>query len=91
MGGRGERCVCLLACLLGPPPHTLCHPPTHPRARIVSIECRDRTKLLFDTVCTLADLNYDIFHATIGERGLPAVAACVRACVGVALCVRELC
>ncbi|KAK2075535.1 hypothetical protein QBZ16_001643 [Prototheca wickerhamii] len=32
---------------------------------IVSIACRDRPKLLFDTVCTLADLNYDIWHATI--------------------------
>jgi predicted amino acid-binding ACT domain protein len=30
-----------------------------------SIRCRDRTKLLFDTVCTLADLDYDIYHATI--------------------------
>lgn len=32
---------------------------------IISIKCRDRTKLLFDTVCTLADLSYDIYHATI--------------------------
>lgn len=31
----------------------------------ISIRCRDRTKLLFDTVCTLADMNYDIWHATI--------------------------
>ncbi|KAL6767525.1 hypothetical protein ACKKBF_B35580 [Auxenochlorella protothecoides x Auxenochlorella symbiontica] len=32
---------------------------------IVSIACRDRPKLLFDTVCTLADMDYDIWHATI--------------------------
>lgn len=32
---------------------------------LVNIECKDRNKLLFDTVCTLADLNYDVFHATI--------------------------
>lgn len=32
---------------------------------LVNIECKDRTKLLFDTVCTLADLDYDVFHATI--------------------------
>ena len=32
---------------------------------LVNIECKDRSKLLFDTVCTLADLNYDVFHATI--------------------------
>lgn len=31
----------------------------------VTIRCRDRTKLLFDTVCTLADMHYDIYHATI--------------------------
>lgn len=31
----------------------------------VNITCRDRTKLLFDTVCTLADLEFDIYHATI--------------------------
>ena len=32
---------------------------------LVNIECKDRNKLLFDTVCTLADLDYDVFHATI--------------------------
>ncbi|KAL3142750.1 hypothetical protein ABBQ38_003051 [Trebouxia sp. C0009 RCD-2024] len=32
---------------------------------LVTIKCRDRTKLLFDTVCTLADMDYDVFHATI--------------------------
>ncbi|PRW60951.1 uridylyltransferase [Chlorella sorokiniana] len=32
---------------------------------IIMIRCRDRAKLLFDTVCTLADLSYDIYHATI--------------------------
>jgi UTP:GlnB (protein PII) uridylyltransferase len=31
----------------------------------INIRCRDRTKLLFDTVCTLADLEYDIYHATV--------------------------
>jgi UTP:GlnB (protein PII) uridylyltransferase len=32
---------------------------------LVNIECKDRNKLLFDTVCTLADLNFEVFHATI--------------------------
>lgn len=32
---------------------------------LVNIECKDRNKLLFDTVCTLADMNYDVFHASI--------------------------
>lgn len=39
---------------------------------LVTIRCKDRHKLFFDTVCTLADLNYDIYHATIdceGESG----------------------
>lgn len=30
---------------------------------------RDRRKLFFDTVCTLADMNYDIYHATIDSEG----------------------
>jgi len=32
---------------------------------LVTIKCKDRTKLLFDTVCTLAEMDYDVFHATI--------------------------
>ncbi|CAL5228986.1 g12223 [Coccomyxa viridis] len=32
---------------------------------LVNISCKDRNKLLFDTVCTLADLDYDVYHATI--------------------------
>ncbi|EFJ42325.1 hypothetical protein VOLCADRAFT_97579 [Volvox carteri f. nagariensis] len=36
---------------------------------LVTIQCRDRNKLFFDTVCTLADMNYDIYHATIDSEG----------------------
>ncbi|GER35327.1 ACT domain-containing protein [Striga asiatica] len=32
---------------------------------IVTIECKDRRRLLFDTVCTLTDMQYVIFHASI--------------------------
>eukprot|EP00897_Mesotaenium_endlicherianum_P001219 jgi/Mesen1/1124/ME000123S00299 len=32
---------------------------------IVEIKCKDRPKLLFDTVCTLTDMQYVVFHATI--------------------------
>jgi glycine cleavage system regulatory protein len=39
-----------------------CHRPDY---WTVNIKCRDRTKLLFDTVCTLADMDFDIYHATI--------------------------
>ncbi|GLT85310.1 hypothetical protein SLE2022_035020 [Rubroshorea leprosula] len=35
---------------------------------IVSIECKDRPRLMFDTVCTLTDMQYVIFHASISSR-----------------------
>jgi hypothetical protein len=35
---------------------------------MVDIKCKDRPKLLFDTVCTLADCGYDVFHATIDSE-----------------------
>lgn len=38
---------------------------SYPNYWTINIKCRDRTKLLFDTVCTLADMEYDIYHATI--------------------------
>lgn len=36
---------------------------------IVSIECKDRPRLMFDTVCTLTDMQYVIFHASISSKG----------------------
>lgn len=37
---------------------------------MVSIECKDRRKLMFDTVCTLTDMQYVIFHASAsGQDG----------------------
>jgi UTP:GlnB (protein PII) uridylyltransferase len=36
---------------------------------VVNVECRDRPKLLFDTLCTLTDMEYVIFHATIDTDG----------------------
>lgn len=32
---------------------------------VVSILCKDRPKLLFDTVCTLTDMDYVVFHGTV--------------------------
>eukprot|EP00899_Mesostigma_viride_P009711 jgi/Mesvir1/18741/Mv01250-RA.1 len=32
---------------------------------LLRIQSKDRLKLLFDTVCTLTDMKYDVFHATI--------------------------
>ncbi|XP_068651656.1 ACT domain-containing protein ACR2 isoform X2 [Aristolochia californica] len=36
---------------------------------MVTVECKDRPKLLFDTVCTLTDMQYVIFHASIACNG----------------------
>ncbi|OMO61640.1 hypothetical protein CCACVL1_23353 [Corchorus capsularis] len=35
---------------------------------IVSIDCKDRPRLMFDTVCTLIDMQYVIFHASITSQ-----------------------
>ncbi|XP_076916829.1 ACT domain-containing protein ACR8-like [Bidens hawaiensis] len=35
---------------------------------VVNIQCKDRPKLLFDVVCTLTDMQYVVFHATIITR-----------------------
>ncbi|KAK1310062.1 hypothetical protein QJS10_CPA08g01035 [Acorus calamus] len=32
---------------------------------VVNIRCKDRPKLLFDIVCTLTDMQYVVFHASI--------------------------
>ncbi|XP_042001671.1 ACT domain-containing protein ACR2-like isoform X1 [Salvia splendens] len=38
---------------------------------IVTIQCKDRRRLMFDTVCTLIDMQYVIFHASVDAcRGL---------------------
>ncbi|KAJ6312387.1 hypothetical protein OIU77_014012 [Salix suchowensis] len=36
---------------------------------IVTITSKDRPKLLFDTVCTLTDMEYVVFHANIDAEG----------------------
>ncbi|KAK6912590.1 ACT domain [Dillenia turbinata] len=36
---------------------------------VVSIQCKDRPRLMFDTVCTLTDMQYVIFHASTGSNG----------------------
>lgn len=35
---------------------------------MVSIECKDRRRLMFDTVCTLTDMQYVIFHASASAQ-----------------------
>ncbi|KAL5128258.1 ACT domain-containing protein ACR3 [Glycine soja] len=56
-----------------------CPPSFRPKIRIerivekgysvVSVRCKDRAKLMFDIVCTLTDMEYVVFHATISSEG----------------------
>lgn len=39
---------------------------------VVNLRCPDRPKLLFDTVCTLTDMQYVVFHATVIAEGAEA-------------------
>lgn len=39
---------------------------------MITIGCKDRPKLIFDTVCTLTDMQYVVFHANIDAEGLEA-------------------
>ncbi|KAK1272240.1 hypothetical protein QJS04_geneDACA012561 [Acorus gramineus] len=36
---------------------------------VVNVRCKDRPKLLFDTVCTLTDMKYVVFHAAVISEG----------------------
>ncbi|XP_034683600.1 ACT domain-containing protein ACR2 isoform X1 [Vitis riparia] len=36
---------------------------------IVSIECKDRQRLMFDVVCTITDMQYLIFHGSTASHG----------------------
>nr|GMD97219.1 ACT domain-containing protein ACR8-like [Ipomoea batatas] len=36
---------------------------------VVNVHCKDRAKLLFDVVCTLTDMDYVVFHATVNTVG----------------------
>ncbi|XP_062211534.1 ACT domain-containing protein ACR4-like [Phragmites australis] len=39
---------------------------------VVTIRCKDRPKLLFDTVCTLTDMQYVVFHGSVDTEGSKA-------------------
>ena len=36
---------------------------------VVTVQCKDKPKLLFDIVCSLTDMEYVVFHATIDSQG----------------------
>eukprot|EP00210_Caulerpa_lentillifera_P009429 g8990.t1 len=40
---------------------------------LINIQCKDRRKLLFDTVCTLTDLDFDIYHGSVESKAHLAV------------------
>jgi hypothetical protein len=40
---------------------------------VVKMTSRDRPSLLFDTVCALTDMQYVVFHATVGSQGVLAI------------------
>uniref|UniRef100_J3LDT0 ACT domain-containing protein ACR n=1 Tax=Oryza brachyantha TaxID=4533 RepID=J3LDT0_ORYBR len=37
---------------------------------VVNVKCRDRSKLLFDIVCTLTDMEYVVSHASVSSDGI---------------------
>ncbi|XP_043723703.1 ACT domain-containing protein ACR6-like [Telopea speciosissima] len=39
---------------------------------VVTVRSRDRPKLLFDTICTLTDMQYVVFHGTVDTEGKEA-------------------
>lgn len=48
---------------------------------VVNVKCKDRPKLLFDIVCTLTDMQFVVFHASVtsdGTYGLQVRLAIVR-------------
>lgn len=55
-------------------PHVTIQHYCHLNYWLVTIRCKDRNKLFFDTVCTLSDLNYDVYHGAIDQ-----VCVCKRA------------
>ncbi|GAB2274090.1 ACT domain-containing protein acr8 [Dionaea muscipula] len=41
---------------------------------VVKVQCKDRSKLLFDVVCTVTDMGYIVFHATVNTEEEAGVA-----------------
>lgn len=35
---------------------------------VITVRCRDRPKLLFDTICTITEMQYVVFHGTVSKR-----------------------
>lgn len=52
---------------------------------VVNVQCKDRSKLLFDIVCTLTDMEYVVFHATVNAAGDAAYLVRTYLCLIIAL------
>lgn len=61
--GREKRMVTIESC-------------DHKGYSIVNVECKDHPSLMFDTVCTLTDMDYVIFHAFTHSRAGYAFQVC---------------
>lgn len=46
------------------------------RYTVVNLRCPDRPKLIFDTVCTLTDMQYVVYHGTVIAEGPEAYQVC---------------
>lgn len=57
---------------------------------VVYVKCKDRPKLLFDTVCTLTDMKYVVYHGTLISEGPEAYQEYyIRNMHGEAVCSKE--
>jgi hypothetical protein len=69
-GGAGGEGLPIMSAKYSRPEVTIQHY-LHLNYWMVTIKCKDRNKLFFDTVCTLSDLEYDVYHGAIdSEAGL---------------------
>ncbi|GMI71722.1 ACT domain repeat 8 [Hibiscus trionum] len=55
----------VLQCMLNPPVMVTIQNCAERGYSVMNVQCKDRVKLLFDVVCTLTDMQYVVFHATI--------------------------
>ncbi|KAD0949286.1 hypothetical protein E3N88_24168 [Mikania micrantha] len=43
---------------------------------VITMRCKDRPKLLFDTVCTITDMQYVVYHGVVHTGKMEAYQAC---------------
>lgn len=60
------------------------------RYSVVNVDCVDRPKLMFDTVCTLTDMQYIVFHASSTSHGPFASQVCAYPSIDFIACCKPL-